>query len=140
MKSFPLLLLTLAVTACTKPPAEPPPSDRHLEECLQKMDARLSLIETALQTRLAEGTAVEKDRITIYVTGAVKHPGEFTVKKDLPVLAAIAIAGGTSEVADLKKARISHPGQEDRFLDDKTPPQNIPLADGDILIIPQTFW
>lgn len=139
MKNFLLLLLALAVAACTKPPGEPQ-STRHLEERLQKMEMQLSRIETALQARQAAETAEAKDRMTIYVTGAVKHPGEFTVKKDLSVLAAIAIAGGTSEVADLKKVRISHPGLEDRVLDEKTPPKDAPLADGDILVIPQTFW
>jgi len=43
----------------------------------------------------------------IYVLGEVKQPGSYPYEEDMTVIAAIARAGGTGELADLKKTVIT---------------------------------
>lgn len=49
---------------------------------------------------------MNKDKNLIYVIGAVKAPGPIKFENNIDILEALALAGGPSSNADLKKARI----------------------------------
>ncbi len=49
----------------------------------------------------------EKRRNIYYVTGAVSHPGAYTLEPGTDIIEALAVAGGYSNSADLKKIRVS---------------------------------
>jgi protein involved in polysaccharide export with SLBB domain len=131
----------LGTSACSKAPDTSATSLR-LEERLQKMEAQLARIETAVgtQSTAISQTTPTKEQIKIYVSGLVAKPGEYIADKNISLLAAIAVAGGTTEYADNKKIKISRSGQEDKVIEDKTTFKDVILADGDIVVVPQSIW
>lgn len=95
--------------------------------------------------------SVPRDRLVyVYVDGAVKSPGriEQPTSRALTVLQAIAKAGGSTERANLKKVRIlrREPGGTQRAIpvdvrsirDGKVPDPI--LLDGDVVVVPETFF
>ena len=113
-----------------------------MEERLERMEVQLSRIESELGSRGAatNSAAVQPDQMRIYVTGQVAKPGGFLVERNLSVLAALALAGGPTESADLGKVVISHTGQEDRVLPDKKAFKDVILTEGDVVVVPPSFW
>ena len=134
-------IVFLSTVACSKAPDTSTASLR-LEEQLQKMEAQLARIETAVAARpsTANQTTPTKEQIKIYVSGMVAKPGEYITDKNISLLAAIAVAGGTTEYADSKKTKISRTGQEDKIIEDKSTFKDVILADGDIVVVPQSMW
>jgi len=134
------IIAVLSVTACTKAP-ETTTVNQHFDERLQKMEAQLSRIESALEASTkAVQAAPAKEQIRIYVSGPVAKPGQYSVDKDISLLAAIAVAGGPTEYADLKKIKITRTGQEDQIIPDKSTFKDVILADGDVVVVPQSIW
>jgi len=74
------------------------------------------------------------------VSGLVAKPGEYIADKNISLLAAIAVAGGTTEYADSKKIKISRTGQEDKIIEDKSTFKDVILSDGDVVVVPQSMW
>lgn len=134
------IIALFGITACTKAP-DTAAANKHLDERLQKMEAQLSRIESALEgSTKAVQAAPPKEQIKIYVSGPVAKPGQYSVDKDISLLAAIAVAGGPTEYADLNKIKIQRPGQEDQIIPDKSAFKDVILADGDVVVVPQSFW
>lgn len=91
-------------------------------------------------TPVDAAAARSKDHIKIYVSGAVAHPGQYSVDKGISLLAAIAVAGGNTEYADLRKTKISRTGQADRIISDKNAFKDTLLEEGDIVGVPQSSF
>lgn len=109
MKSKPLaaVFAAFALVACTKSsPVASSGSD--LEQRLQAIESQLTRIEAAIQSN--RSAASDEEQIKIYISGEVKNPGQFVVDKDISLLAALAIAGGPTESAHLKKIVIKKKG------------------------------
>jgi polysaccharide biosynthesis/export protein len=89
-------------------------------------------------------------KIVIYVLGAVRLPGAVHLSTSMPVtlLAAVAAAGGPTESAkqsDIKIKRRHSTGEENLIkvnlkdiLSGKT--EDIPLSEGDIITVPESFF
>jgi polysaccharide biosynthesis/export protein len=104
-----------------------------------------TLLETgdpALNPVLSAGDVVYVPKAPmIYVYGAVRQPGAFTFRKQLRVLEAIALAGGSSEMANrraISLVRRSVTGEErlhelDLARIERGQAPNIYLRDGDVL-------
>lgn len=90
--------------------------------------------------KLHTADAQPTEKMTIYVSGAVRQPGQFTVAKNISLLAALAVAGGPNDYADLKKLKIAQPGQDERIITDKDTFKDVTLVEGDTVIVPQSFW
>lgn len=133
-----IILAAVAMTACTKTPEQS--SSRKIEERLDKLEAQLSRIEAALKSSSEEVASEKRSEIKIYLSGEVSHPGQYTVDKDISLLAALAVAGGPTQVANLKKVKISKTGQEDQIVSDKDAFKDVILAEGDTVVVPQSFW
>ena len=89
--------------------------------------------------------------IQIYVWGEVRNPGALTVKtsKKITLVQAIAQAGGTTDAAKKSavviKRRDEKTGKETRMTVDlnkimKGQKADIPLKEGDVVYIPESFW
>jgi protein involved in polysaccharide export with SLBB domain len=143
MKLHPHLafIVLLCTVACSKAP-DTSTATLRLEERLQKMEAQLARIETAVAARPSETTPAtpSKEQIKIYVSGSVAKPGEYVADKNISLLAAIAVAGGTTEYADSKKIKISRTGQDDKIIEDKSTFKDVILSDGDVVVVPQSMW
>ena len=89
-------------------------------------------------------------KIVIYVLGAVRQPGAVQLSSTMPttLLAAIAAAGGPTEAAkqsDIKIKRRHSAGQENLIkvnLKDilRGEAEDIPLFEGDIITVPESFF
>ena len=128
--------MLLCAASCTKAP-EDAQTTRRIEERLERIEAQLAKIEAGLPAPAPE---TERQKITIYVSGEVANPGCYQVEKDISLLAALAVAGGPTEFADLIKSVISRPGVEDRAAADKNTFKDVVLGDGDIIVISKSVW
>jgi len=77
----------------------------------------------------------------VLVLGAVKNPGRFNLKRRDTLLAALAVAGGPTENADLLQAYMTRdasvlPVNFKRLLGEKEIRQNVLLQDKDFIYIP----
>lgn len=138
MKIHPVIavLVLSGLTACSKSP-----SVSEIDGRLQKMEAQLAHIESVLKQQAVNETITEavKNQATIFVTGKVARPGQYTVARDTSLLAAIAVAGGFDNYANQKMVTISKAGQEDRIITDSSTFKDILLAEGDVVIVPETI-
>jgi polysaccharide biosynthesis/export protein len=91
--------------------------------------------------RLMARASFSPKAIRVRVVGEVKKPGEVEVAPEGTLSSAIAIAGGPTEKAKLKKVvfvRMSEQGQlERRELDLQNLTDNIQVQDGDVLLVPK---
>lgn len=133
------IVATLSFAACSKAP-DTSAANQRMEERLQKIEAQLSRIENAIAATPSNANTAVTDQITIYVSGPVANPGKFSVSKNISLLAALAVAGGPKDTADLKKIKITRTGQKDQVVTDKNAFKDILLADGDVVVVPQSFW
>ncbi len=126
----------VGVAACSKSP-----SSQEIDARLERIEAQLTRIESGLKQQAINETVTEavKNQATIFVSGDVARPGQYSVAKDTTLLAAIAVAGGFKETANQQKITISKAGQEDRVVTDKSKFKDIILAEGDVVIVPQAF-
>lgn len=128
--------MLLCAASCTKAP-EDAQTTRRIEERLERIEAQLAKIEAGLPAPAPE---TERQKITIYVSGEVAKPGRYEVERDISLLAALSVAGGPTDYADLKKTLISRAGVEDRTAADKNTYKDVVLGDGDVVVIPKSFW
>lgn len=66
----------------------------------EKLDITAALVERG------QAKEEELDETTIYVTGEVRNPGQFVLKKDTTVLQAIALSGGLGPFAAKKRIQV----------------------------------
>ena len=85
------------------------------------------------------------EHYSIFVTGLVNSPGEFTSENSLTVLQALSLAGGFQEYADKSNVRVFRTyGKEnvifefdyDDVIKGKKTHQNIVLRSGDVVVVP----
>lgn len=85
------------------------------------------------------------EHYSIFVTGMVNTPGEFTSENPLTVLQALSLAGGFQEYADKSGVRVFRTyGKEnvifefdyDDVIKGKKTHQNIVLRSGDVVVVP----
>lgn len=81
----------------------------------------------------------------IYVIGKVNRPGVFAMQRNVDVMQALSMAGGTSTYASLNKIKILRrengklnaiPFQYGEVEKGKSLEQNIPLEAGDVVVVP----
>ena len=80
--------------------------------------------------------------VTVTVEGAVRHPGSYTLPRNATLSTLVVAAGGYADNADLAAATLTResanpvaaPLSHPRLL--KGSPEDLPLADGDVLRIP----
>lgn len=89
---------------------------------------------------LTKAGASEDGKMKVYITGAVAKPGQYVVDEGISLLAAMAVAGGATDYAELQKVRISRTGQKDRLIADKGTFKDVVLSHGDIVVVPRSFW
>ncbi len=107
-----------------------------LAALLERGDARQNI-------QLQPGDVVlvpQGKRVT--VVGSVKQPGSFIVPRPVPVLDALAQAGGPTEQADLERCKIISAGQITEidlqaYLDRGEKPAVAELKPGDVLVVPK---
>jgi polysaccharide biosynthesis/export protein len=96
---------------------------------------------TAGDRRLLAKASFSPKTIRVRVVGEVKKPGEVEASPDSTLSSAIAIAGGPTDKARLKKVvfvRMSDAGQlERRELDLQNLTDDIQVQDGDVLLVPK---
>jgi len=101
-------------------------------------------LEQKLETKFASGY-LKNPKITVgiaefrpfYIVGEVEKPGAYPYTGGLNVLAAIAIAGGTTYRADQSRIEIQHPGENQMHEYDMSAP--IPILPGDIIKVPRRY-
>ena len=85
------------------------------------------------------------EHYSVFVTGLVNSPGEFTSENALTVLQALSLAGGFQEYADKSGTRVFRTyGKEnvifefnyDDVIKGKKTHQNIVLRSGDVIVVP----
>ena len=81
-------------------------------------------------------------KIRVSVLGQVAHPGTYQLPPGSGVLDALSAAGGTTEVAALKEARLLNPGISSQVIDLQSalagvPSANIRLRGGETLVVPE---
>jgi polysaccharide export outer membrane protein len=79
---------------------------------------------------------------SFYVQGAVQHPGEFPLRKNLTILDAVALAGGFRDFAKKKKMYLLHGTQRIDFdyqqvVRGQSTEQNVPIQNGDHIVVPE---
>lgn len=143
MKTPPQLaiLAVFAMAACTKAP-DPSESRREVDERLQNIEGQLARIEKSIAVLSSDGDGktTSGETIKIYVSGQVVKPGQYDVENDISLLAALAVAGGPTDYADVKRVRISRRGQKDRLITDQSTFKDVILEDKDVVIVPQSSW
>jgi len=81
----------------------------------------------------------------IYIIGKVNKPGEFIMNRQLDVMQALSMAGGTSRFASLgdikilrrfNEGQIVYPFDYEDIEDGKNLDQNIILLSGDVVVVP----
>ena len=81
----------------------------------------------------------------IYIIGKVNKPGEFVMNRQLDVMQALSMAGGTSKFASLSdikilrrfnEGQIVYPFDYEDIENGKNLDQNIILLSGDIVVVP----
>jgi len=81
----------------------------------------------------------------IYIIGKVNKPGEFIMNRQLDVMQALSMAGGTSRFASLgsikilrrfNEGQIVYPFNYEDIEDGKNLDQNIILLSGDVVVVP----
>lgn len=81
----------------------------------------------------------------VYVVGKVQRPGEFVMIKDLDVMQALSLAGGTTTFADLNDIKILRrqggeqvaiPFNYSAVIEGSRLEQNILLQNGDVVVVP----
>lgn len=137
-------------------------------EVLVKPDGRLSFPLVGELSALGKTTAQLKKEVTaglikfipdlsvnvavkqpagnkVYVIGKVNKPGEFVMSRQLDVMQALSVAGGTAKFASLDKITIlrRQNGKQKIYLfeysaveEGKNLSQNILLQSGDIIVVP----
>ncbi|GAA5481504.1 hypothetical protein Hsar01_00713 [Haloferula sargassicola] len=121
------------ITACEK--STDTASYQKLDERLTRIEAQLSSIEkTVAKTAVEMGP--DEEGFTVYLSGCVAKPGAYQVTSDMPLLAAVTLAGGLSEKANVKKITIHRQGE--KFVIGT--PEKIFLHEGDIVEIPEKFY
>lgn len=101
-------------------------------------------LETELEQKFSTGY-LKNPKITVgisefrpfYIVGEVEKPGAYPYTGGLNVLAAIAIAGGTTYRADQSRIEIQHPGEKEMHEYDMSVP--IPVLPGDIIKVPRRY-
>jgi polysaccharide export outer membrane protein len=101
-------------------------------------------LETELEQKFSTGY-LKNPKITVgvaefrpfYIVGEVEKPGAYPYTGGLNVLAAIAIAGGTTYRADQSRIEIQHPGEKEMHEYDMSAP--IPILPGDIIKVPRRY-
>jgi polysaccharide export outer membrane protein len=81
----------------------------------------------------------------VYVVGKVQRPGEFVMNKDLDVMQALSLAGGTTTFADVNDIKILRrqggqqvaiPFNYSAVINGSMLEQNIVLQNGDVVVVP----
>jgi len=102
-----------------------------------------SRTDVDIELEVGDVIYIPERRLQISVLGEVIRPGSMDYKEEMTVLDAMAIVGGVREdTADLEGARLTHAGKERplnmrALLRDADLSQNIKLAPGDSLLIPE---
>ena len=138
LKQLAAILATAALVGCTKstPVASPGPE---IEQRLQAIESQLARIESAIQAGHSPAlSANTKEQIKIYISGEVKNPGQFMVDKDITLLGALAVAGGPTESAYLKKIVIKKKEQDEPVIALAT--SSAPLSEGDVITVPEKIF
>ncbi len=101
-------------------------------------------LETELEQKFSTGY-LKNPKITVgisefrpfYIVGEVEKPCAYPYTGGLNVLAAIAIAGGTTYRADQSRIEIQHPVEKEMHEYDMSVP--IPVLPGDIIKVPRRY-
>ncbi len=119
------------------------------KESVLKIDAARLLREGGHQNyELQEGDVIYVPYATreVYILGEVKQPGGYGIDKKTTPADILAMAGGPTDRADLKKVKIIHKADSntvevinlDDYLETNTGEQVLYLQDGDIIQIEET--
>ena len=91
-------------------------------------------------------TALNGDGIDVYFVGEVNNPGLVVIKKGTTLLQAVAISGGVSRFAAIKRIQLRRTGSDGvqrvtflnyKALADGAVTTDIELKDGDVILVPE---
>jgi polysaccharide export outer membrane protein len=91
-------------------------------------------------------TALDGDGIDVYFVGEVNNPGLVVVKRGTTLLQAVAISGGVSRFAAIKRIQLRRTGADGvqrvtflnyKALADGAVTTDIELKDGDVILVPE---
>lgn len=91
-------------------------------------------------------TALDGDGIDVYFVGEVNNPGLVVIKKGTTLLQAVAISGGVSRFAAIKRIQLRRTGSDGvqrvtflnyKALADGAVTTDIELKDGDVILVPE---
>ena len=94
----------------------------------------------------AETRALQGPTIDVYFVGEVNNPGLVPVKKGTSLLQAVAISGGVSRFAAIKRVQLRRTGSDGvqrvtilnyKALADGAVTNDIELRDGDVILVPE---